>query len=768
MQLALPKKENRTLFGGKDPQSFLRPVLAGAAAFLLAQCKALQTLSPFCVALLSIVPLPCVPGAFLGGVLGVFFAQRWFVALKVTGALLLTALLRLLLKKRFSSEKESLLLPALSGVCMLVSSCAALLFAEFELTALLLSLAESVLSFFAAAFFFRALHSPLRSVGLRELSAQDVAVLLCAGGIFLLCGAGLTFGGLAPMRVFAALLVLFFAQTGGISGGVLSGVCAGAALSVDPSTRFLFAIYAVGGLLCGVFSSMGQAVMRVFFALTGAVCVFATGASEQKLWCLGELLLACVLALLVPNRWLDALRELLKKNSLLPDSGLNRPVAASLRSASKAVRSAAEIVCETGSRLDHVVDPEIHAIFAKLQQNICYGCGFKSECWSSRYSETANDILELSGVVEKRSVKTELEKRCPRAAALVLQIEQSYGDFVSGMAAKAKTREARGIVSDQFRAVSVFLNDLADQVADSRIADNGRARTLKNALSEHGIEVDCLQYFTAANGRVSIEITMLDDLLSLDNEKIRRILSRMTGLQFALPEIAVLELRSVETFYEQAAFSVLFGQAQIPYAQSGVCGDSVCFVTGADGTRFAVLSDGMGTGARAAVDSELAAALTQRLLLGGFSFPCALQLVNSALLVKSTDESIATLDGVAVNLYSAHASFFKAGAAASFLRRGDSVHIIEEASMPLGILRELDFSVFEAELQAGDIVLLVSDGVTAGDCGWMSDELLAWSTNNMDDLAKHIASLASLRADALSGDDISVVAVKITATKADK
>ncbi len=316
--------------------------------------------------------------------------------------------------------------------------------------------------------------------------------------------------------------------------------------------------------------------------------------------------------------------------------------------------------------------------------------------------------------------------------------------------------------------MSVFLNDLADQVADSRIADNGRARTLKNALSEHGIEVDCLQYFTAANGRVSIEITMLDDLLSLDNEKIRRILSRMTGLRFDLPEIAVLELRSVETFYEQAAFSVLFGQAQIPYAQSGVCGDSVCFVTGADGTRFAVLSDGMGTGARAAVDSELAAALTQRLLLGGFSFPCALQLVNSALLVKSTDESIATLDGVAVNLYSAHASFFKAGAAASFLRRGNSVHIIEEASMPLGILRELDFSVFEAELQAGDIVLLVSDGVTAGDCGWMSDELLAWSTNNMDDLAKHIASLASLRADALSGDDISVVAVKITATKADK
>jgi len=87
--------------------------------------------------------------------------------------------------------------------------------------------------------------------------------------------------------------------------------------------------------------------------------------------------------------------------------------------------------------------------------------------------------------------------------------------------------------------------------------------------------------------------------------------------------------------------------------------------------------------------------------------------------------------------------------------------VIETPSLPIGILRSVGFAQCDLALKAGDIVLLVSDGVTAGDCGWLSDELLAWSTNNMDDLAAHIASLAKLRSDELTRDDITVVAAKL-------
>ena len=67
----------------------------------------------------------------------------------------------------------------------------------------------------------------------------------------------------------------------------------------------------------------------------------------------------------------------------------------------------------------------------------------------------------------------------------------------------------------------------------------------------------------------------------------------------------------------------------------------------------------------------------------------------------------------------------------------------------------------ERELKKGDIILLLSDGVTNSDCGWINDELLAWSKSDMQSLASHIASLAALRSESSTRDDITVIAAII-------
>jgi stage II sporulation protein E len=357
--------------------------------------------------------------------------------------------------------------------------------------------------------------------------------------------------------------------------------------------------------------------------------------------------------------------------------------------------------------------------------------------------------------------ETALEDRCPRFGALKTQIGQSYIDFVSGLAAKEKLRELRGVVTDQFDTLADFLEEVASLVRGSRVVDSNRSRTLRTALADAGQYVDALHYFTDPSGRASVEITMLEDAFSLDFGLIRKKLETLTGRQFAPEEIAILDLRTVVTFWERAAFRVLCGRAQIPLAASGVSGDCVGTLQDPGGRSVALLSDGMGTGARAAVDSVLTATLLEKLLKSGFAFPGALKLVNCALLVKSSDESIATADGLVVNVYTGQADLYKAGAAASFWRQGDRVTQIEAPSLPIGILRKVGLAHRTLQLAAGDIVLLVSDGVTAQDCGWLNDELLAWSTNNMDDLASHIASLAKLRSDEETRDDITVVAVKL-------
>ncbi len=739
-----------------------KALLFAAVAFTFAQGQALGEISPFSAAFLSVVPFEFCSAALLGGTIGGFFALPWQTALKCTCALFLITLFRLLIEKRFAACRRTLILPIVSAACVLSCDLVFLALTGFDWSALLYAACETAIAGLAACFFDRAMKTPARFAGLANTGSQDVAVLLVSLCTLLCCAAGLTVSHLAPARIVACFLVLFFADFKGAKGGCLAGVCVGAALSVDPATRFLLPVYALGGLLAGIFSVRGPLAVSLFFAATSALVAFIGGMEPQTLWCLFEILIAAVLFFLTPGKWLDAVREYLKQRNIAPNDNLNRFVSARLRQSAENIHAAADVVLSVSAKLDTVLTPEINVVFSKLQQNICLGCGFKSECWNTRYAETADDILTISGLKEGAAGATRLEKRCPRANAMASQVRQSYTDFVGHLAVKEKMRDLRNVVADQFSVLGSFLDELAAQTADSRIVDGARSRTLHAALLDNGIVVDRLLYFTYPNGRVSVEITMLEDAFSLDTKALRRLLSQATGRKFEPPEAAIMELRTTFTFEERAAYKVLFGQAQFACQEGNVCGDCVAVLSAPGGNRLALISDGMGTGARAAVDSRLTCALMEQLLRCGFSVPGALKMANCALTVKSTDESIATADCVCVNVYTGQADFYKAGAAISFLRRGNSVTILEEASLPIGILREVACVHTQTALESGDLLLLVSDGVTFGDCGWISDELLAWSTNSMDDLAAHIASLARLRSDDNTRDDITVVAVKLT------
>ena len=55
------------------------------------------------------------------------------------------------------------------------------------------------------------------------------------------------------------------------------------------------------------------------------------------------------------------------------------------------------------------------------------------------------------------------------------------------------------------------------------------------------------------------------------------------------------------------------------------------------------ISDGMGTGGRAAVDGAMASNIMGILVKAGLGFDCALKIVNSAMQVKSGEESFGNI-----------------------------------------------------------------------------------------------------------------------------
>ena len=166
----------------------------------------------------------------------------------------------------------------------------------------------------------------------------------------------------------------------------------------------------------------------------------------------------------------------------------------------------------------------------------------------------------------------------------------------------------------------------------------------------------------------------------------------------------------------------------------------------------------MGRGNRAAVDSNMSASLFSRLIVSGFSFPCALRLVNSAMLIKSPEESLATLDILKVNLYNGHSVIYKAGASSSLLFRNGKIGEIKKSAMPIGLLRQAEFATVQGNLKNEDIIILMSDGATESGIGEIKDYII--QNGYSDDLSEKLCALAKGK-NKKQNDDITVSVVQI-------
>lgn len=188
-----------------------------------------------------------------------------------------------------------------------------------------------------------------------------------------------------------------------------------------------------------------------------------------------------------------------------------------------------------------------------------------------------------------------------------------------------------------------------------------------------------------------------------------------------VPQVLSCKGMTTLLFSERPALRAVFGAASAA-ARGEVSGDAVqqfCSPTAAQ----MILCDGMGTGRPAAVDGNLAAELTARLLKAGIPAELAARLVNVALALKSEEESGATLDLISVDLYTGTARLFKAGAAPGFLVHGGRARAVGDVSLPVGILGGVNGQSRVVHLCAGDYAVLVSDGLLVDGTAWVVKQL---------------------------------------------
>nr|WP_300090849.1 SpoIIE family protein phosphatase [Sedimentibacter sp.] len=144
---------------------------------------------------------------------------------------------------------------------------------------------------------------------------------------------------------------------------------------------------------------------------------------------------------------------------------------------------------------------------------------------------------------------------------------------------------------------------------------------------------------------------------------------------------------------------------------STVSGDSFAYAGRAD-RYYTVLCDGIGSGHEAFVESTGAVDLLSKFLYTDFSEEQILRTLNSILMLKLTDERFVTFDLNIIDYGTKEIRLYKAGAAPTYIISKNSVDKISGKSLPLGILDNFEYSSFKREIKAGDIIVMVSDGIT--------------------------------------------------------
>lgn len=175
------------------------------------------------------------------------------------------------------------------------------------------------------------------------------------------------------------------------------------------------------------------------------------------------------------------------------------------------------------------------------------------------------------------------------------------------------------------------------------------------------------------------------------------------------------------------------------------------------------LSDGMGAGPRAAQESQVTVDLLDRLLEAGFAPEVAIRTINSALLLRSADEVFATLDLLLLNLTNGEADFLKTGAAPSFVRRGGQVSVVKSASLPAGILTQIEVPLVRRSLHPGDLLVMVTDGLLADlEEGRVIEFLRRFPRQEPQLVTEALLGLALEDREGRPTDDITVAAVLVT------
>ncbi len=436
--------------------------------------------------------------------------------------------------------------------------------------------------------------------------------------------------------------------------------------------------------------------------------------------------------------------------------------------------------CSLSEKKVNLDQQDISNLIDEVASKMCNNCQMRVFCWEKNFYSTYQNIFsilniyEKNGQVEKNSISSDFINNCININQFIDVLNKTLEIYKLNLSWKNKVIESRELVGKQLTGISNIIYDLSKNLCeDVSFKENYEAK-IKYALENNGIHTK--NVIITENDKGKLEVLLKVEPCYVPNKCVKTILpivNEALDKKMCKPCYdCIITKENNEsvcslTLVEEQKFRVSTYAVTASKDGSTECGDSHSFLSLPNGTYLLALSDGMGSGKNAKIESTATIELLEEFLQAGFSKDLAISMINSVLFLKSSKDSFATLDMCTIDLYTGFCELLKIGAVSTLILHNNKVDIVKSNSLPIGILNNIEPEIRKKKLADGDIIVMFTDGVLDSTKqiidkeNWIIDILLKNTSTNPEEIANTIFEKTKENYKNNIKDDITILVARI-------
>ncbi len=569
------------------------------------------------------------------------------------------------------------------------------------------------------------------------------------------------------IAIFILLLASFVYKMGITS--IISSIL-GLTLSIYYTDISYMAIFLILALGTETFSSISRYLSACAIVLTDYIVFFLfKGYSSYALLDFFTALIPSLLFCLIPTKQLTKLKDklFLFREKQLTRLSINRNRAM----LSNKLYDISTVFTEIASTFSDSKESSLDEKKAKsmikkeVVSSVCLTCPLKNDC-KTNFSQknTIFDKLIDIGVAKGKLTLIDFPKDlceyCPQTNNILFALNKLLFDYRKHILEEMNLNISRDLLKQETLGISDVLKGLAIESGTQLKYQSKLERQIANELLKQGVIIsELLIYGDNKETEVSMVITMKEFSLT----HIEKIISKCVGFYMSLSSRHDIdEDKCYLSFRIACEYDAVFGLSIATKNGSIKSGDTHSIIRLKEDKFLVALSDGMGSGEQAEKISSTSLSLIETFYRAGLNEELILTTINKLLNISSED-TFTALDVAVINLKECSGSFIKYGSPYGFIINSDGIKIVEGNTLPLGILENIKPSVAKTQLNDGDIILLLTDGISDsfGSSNEVIDYLRTLPCLNPQTMSDSIISKAIEKTNGKAIDDMTVLAVRV-------